>query len=81
MKILNEAEFTSSFRFSVMLGVIATIGALLIGTPAAIGLVRYRFPGRAMVQSLVLSPLVFPMLVTGIALLRLFTSMHARTRW
>jgi len=77
-KILNEAEFTSSFRFSVMLGIIATIGSLLLGTPTAIGLVRYRFPGRDFVQALVLSPLIFPMLVTGIALLRLFTTLHAQ---
>ena len=75
-KILNEPEFTSSFRFSLMLGVVATIGALLLGTPTAIGLVRYRFPGRGMIQALVLSPLIFPMLVTGIALLRLFSSLH-----
>jgi putative spermidine/putrescine transport system permease protein len=78
-KILNEPEFTSSFRFSVMLAVIATSGSLLIGTPAAIGLVRYQFPGRGMIQSLVLSPLVFPMLVTGIALLRLFTSINSQS--
>ena len=73
-KILNEAEFTSSFRFSLMLGVLATLGALAIGTPAAIGLVRHRFPGRGLVRGLLLSPLIFPMLVTGIALLRLATS-------
>jgi putative spermidine/putrescine transport system permease protein len=74
VKILNEQEFTSSFRFSLMLGVIATMGALALGTPAAIGLVRHRFPGRGLVQGLLLSPLIFPMLVTGIALLRLATS-------
>lgn len=78
-KILNEPEFTSSFRFSVMLAVIATMGALLLGTPTAIGLVRYRFPGRGMIQSLVLSPLVFPMLVTGIALLRMFTTVNSQS--
>jgi len=32
--------------------------------------VRYNFPGRGLIQGLVLSPLVFPMLVTGIAMLR-----------
>ena len=78
-KILNEPEFTSSFRFSVMLAVIATLGSLALGIPTAIGLVRYQFPGRAMIQSLVLSPLVFPMLVTGIALLRLFTSINSQS--
>ena len=73
-KILGEEEFTSSFRFSLMLGVIATVGALALGTPAAMGLVRHRFPGRGVVQGLLLSPLVFPTLVTGIALLRLASS-------
>lgn len=76
-KILNEAEFTGSFRFSLLLGMLATLGALLLGTPAAIGLVRHRFPGRGLVQGLLLSPLIFPMLVTGIALLRFATSVGA----
>jgi putative spermidine/putrescine transport system permease protein len=77
-KILAEPEFTSSFRFSLLLGASATAGALLLGTPAAIGLVRHRFPGRRAVQALLLSPLVFPTLVTGIALLRLSTSTGAQ---
>jgi putative spermidine/putrescine transport system permease protein len=77
-KILNEEEFTSSFRFSLVLGVAATIGALALGTPAAIGLTRHKFPGRGLVQGLLLSPLIFPMLVTGIALLRLATSTGAQ---
>jgi putative spermidine/putrescine transport system permease protein len=77
-KILNEAEFTSSFRFSLLLGVLATIGALLLGTPAAIGLTRHKFPGSALIQALLLSPLIFPALVTGIALLRIATALGAQ---
>jgi putative spermidine/putrescine transport system permease protein len=73
-KILGEPEFTASFRFSLLLAAIATAGALALGTPAALGLVRHRFPGRRLIQGLLLSPLIFPMLVTGIALLRFFTS-------
>ncbi|MBI3514019.1 MAG: ABC transporter permease [Proteobacteria bacterium] len=76
-KILNEPEFTGSFRFSLLLGVLATSGAILLGTPTAFALVRFRFPGRNLIQSLVLSPLIFPMLVSGIALLRFFTSLSA----
>jgi putative spermidine/putrescine transport system permease protein len=76
--VLNEPDFTSSFRFSLLLGVLAASGALLLGTPAALGLVRYRFPGREVLQAFVLSPLIFPMLVTGIALLRFFTSIGAQ---
>jgi putative spermidine/putrescine transport system permease protein len=78
-KVLGEPDFTTPFLFSVQLGLLAAAGALIIGTPTAMGLVRYSFPGRSLVQGLVLSPLVFPMLVTGIALLRLFTSLHSNS--
>ena len=78
-KVINEPDFTTPFMFSVQLGVFSAIGALLLGTPTAMGLVRYQFPGRGLIQGLVLSPLVFPMLVTGIALLRLFTSVNSHS--
>jgi putative spermidine/putrescine transport system permease protein len=75
---LQERDFTESFVFSLLLGAFAAAGAILIGTPAAIGLARYRFRGREAVQALILSPLIFPMLVTGIALLRLATSLGSQ---
>ncbi|WP_420101452.1 ABC transporter permease [Bosea sp. (in: a-proteobacteria)] len=77
-KVLDEPDFTSSFRFSVMLSASAALGAVLLGTPTAVGLVRLSFPGKALVQGLVLAPLIFPTLVTGIALLRLFTSLGSQ---
>ena len=77
-RVLEEPDFTHSFGFSVLLSTVAALGAVVIGVPTAIGLTRFRFRGRAAVQALVLSPLIFPTLVTGIALLRLFTSIGAR---
>jgi putative spermidine/putrescine transport system permease protein len=73
-KVLAEPDFTDSFGFSAILSSAAAIGAVLLGTPTAIGLVRLRFPGRGLVQGLILAPLIFPTLVTGIALLRLSIS-------
>jgi putative spermidine/putrescine transport system permease protein len=73
-KVLADRDFTDSLRFSLLLSAMAALGAMAFGTPAALALVRYKFPGRGFVQSLVLSPLVFPALVTGIALLRFFSS-------
>lgn len=72
--VLGERDFTDSLLFSLILSSLAALGAMVIGTPTAIGLTRHAFPGRDMIQSLVLSPLVFPSLVTGIALLRFFSS-------
>jgi putative spermidine/putrescine transport system permease protein len=77
-KILNEPEFIRAFQVSLMLAVATAALALAFGIPAAIALVRYSFPGRAAIQAFVLSPLIFPMLVSGIALLRLFTSLGSR---
>ena len=76
--VLADRDFTDSVKFSLLLSLLATIGAIVLGTPTAIGLVRYKFPGRDIIQSLVLSPLVFPSLVTGIALLRFFSSIGSQ---
>jgi spermidine/putrescine ABC transporter ATP-binding subunit len=46
----------------------ATALAVVLGTLAGVGLARGRFPGRAVVRTLVLSPLVVPLMVLAIAL-------------
>ena len=60
--------------FSTALAVAATAGALLLGVPAAFALARSEFPGRDAIASVLLSPLVFPVLITGVALLQLFST-------
>ena len=45
---------------------------MLLGTLASVALARRRFRGRAAVSALLLSPLVIPYVVLGIALLLLF---------
>lgn len=56
--------------FSLRLAAAAAAGAGLLGIPCAMGLARSRFPGHALVSSLVLSPLLLPEIVTGAALLQ-----------
>jgi putative spermidine/putrescine transport system permease protein len=43
--------------------------------------VRFPVPGRAFMRSLLLSPLIFPVLVTGLALLQLFSTLGWGTVW
>lgn len=81
-KVLGDGEAQAAFLFSLLLGAVVTILSLAIGTPCAIALVRHRFHGRAVVFALVLSPLVVPLLVTGVALLTFFSVMGSRaTFW
>jgi len=77
-KALTDREFLSSLAFSALLALGATATALLMGVPAAFALVRGSFPGRSFIKGLLLSPLIFPALVTGLALLQLFSNMGWR---
>ena len=43
--------------------------------PAAIALTRASFPGQTFLKGLVLPPLIFPKLVTGLALMQLLSAM------
>ena len=72
LKVLQDEDFQASLSFSAMLAVATTCGALLLGVPAAFAVTRHTFPGRAAASAILLSPLIFPVLITGVALLQLF---------
>ena len=73
-RALWESEvWGDSFRLSILLTAVVTPLALLIGTLAAYALVRYSFPGRGLIVTLVMAPLVMPQIVLGIALLNYFS--------
>ena len=69
----EHPEFISAFRNSLGIAVSASLLSTIVGTLAALGLVRYRFPGREAVGSFLLSPLMVPTVVTGVALLYFFS--------
>ena len=76
-KILQEREFLEALRLSCLLSLSATLCSLALGVPTAFALTRGRFLGQGLLKSLVLSPLIFPTLVTGLSLMQLF----ARLGW
>jgi putative spermidine/putrescine transport system permease protein len=59
---------------SVVLGLLATAIALVLGTLAALALGRFKFYGRDTVSLLIILPIALPGIVTGIALNNVFTS-------
>jgi putative spermidine/putrescine transport system permease protein len=58
---------------SVQVALLAAVIAVVLGTLAAMALVRYTFFGREAVSLLVVLPIALPGIVTGIALNTLFT--------
>lgn len=68
--LLANRDFVTSFQVSLVLGLISATCAALIAIPAAIAIVRYRFPGRLFLLTLCMSPLMIPSIVLGVAFLR-----------
>lgn len=71
--IPDHPEFVEAFRNSVLIALAASIGATVLGTLAALALVRYRFVGRELLSSFLLSPLMVPTVMTGVSLLYFFS--------
>jgi putative spermidine/putrescine transport system permease protein len=78
-KVLSDPEVIESFWLSLRLAVSVCIVSLILGTAASLALARHRFVGRSVIQGFLLSPLIFPALVTGIALLQFFSAL--RSNW
>lgn len=71
----NQALIDAAFLSLRVAAVTATV-ATLLGTLAAIALVRFgRFRGRALFTGMVTAPLVMPEVITGLSLLLLFVAL------
>lgn len=75
-KVLDAAWL--SLQVAVLNATIATI----LGTLAAVVLVRFRrFPGRTLFTGMIAAPMVMPEVITGLAMLLLFVAMEQTLGW
>lgn len=75
--ILDYPDFIGAFFNSVKLAFLSSTLSLALALPAGLAFRRARFPGREFLNALMLSPLVIPGLVLGIAFLRFFAVIGA----
>jgi putative spermidine/putrescine transport system permease protein len=66
--ITGNERFLDGLLLSLQLGVIATALGLLLSVPAALCIAYFRFPGRELLNSLLLFPLIVPGVVLGTGL-------------
>ncbi|MGF1627284.1 MAG: ABC transporter permease [Alphaproteobacteria bacterium] len=69
---LSSPDFMTAFWLSLRLALISVTISTLIGTAAALALVRGRLPGSGFLSALFLSPLMTPSILTGLAIFQLF---------
>jgi putrescine transport system permease protein len=81
-QLIHNGQILDAAWLSLKVGVMVSTGALILGTLAAIALVRFKlFRGRLLLTGMVNAPLVMPEIVTGITQLLLFISMLQLFGW
>ena len=63
----NQA-FVNGFIFSLQVAAVSAFCGVSLGVIASLGMIRYKFNGGKYVSTLILSPLLMPGIVTGIAI-------------
>ena len=71
----TSAEWMRSLKNSLIVAPAATVLAMVFGTLASIGLTRGEFRGKALVMSLLISPMVAPVVIVGVASYLFFAPM------
>ncbi len=70
---LGDPAWLMATEVSLKVGVIVATLSVVLGTLTALGITRGRFPGRALVQAFVLSPLIVPVIILGVGLYYFFS--------
>ena len=65
---LGSERWMRSLKNSVLVGSLATLLAMALGVPAAIGLTQGRFPLRGLIMALVLSPMIVPVVIIAVGI-------------
>ena len=76
LKLWRNTALLSSFGNTMIIAAASTILATIIGTLGAVGIYRYKFKGKGLINGLLYIPVVIPEIVIGIALLTIFSNVN-----
>lgn len=65
--LFDSPEWTRAARNSFIVAPAATLIATVLGTMAAVGLARTNFPGKGALMSVLIAPMVVPIVVVGVS--------------
>ncbi len=74
--LLNNAQILEALKNSLIIAFVSTFFAVVIGTLAAIGMYRYKFKGKKVMEGLLYIPVVIPEIVMGISMLAFFSLLN-----
>lgn len=72
-ELFNNSELINAFTNTMLIAIISTLVSTIIGTISAVGLYKYKFPFKNLINALIYIPIVIPEIVLGISLLSIYT--------
>ncbi|MGH7339981.1 MAG: ABC transporter permease, partial [Candidatus Rokuibacteriota bacterium] len=80
-RTLSLRDLWPAVRLSLTIALLSTAISLVLGTLCAIALTRTSFPGKTALVTFMVSPLMMPGLVVGVALLSMLRELGLRDAW
>ena len=74
IKLFDNTALLESFGNTIFLAVVSTLLSTVVGTLAAVGMYKYKFRGKSVIDGLLYIPVVIPEIVLGISLLTMFST-------
>ncbi len=76
VKLWDNSSLLEAFSNTMIIAIVSTVLATVIGTLGAIGMYRYKFKGKGLIDGLLYIPVVIPEIVLGISLLTIFANVN-----
>ena len=73
--MLTNTDLLEAFGNTMIIAITSTVVSTIIGTLGAVGLYKYNFPFKGLINKLIYIPIVIPEIVLGISLLSIYTLM------
>lgn len=71
--LFNNYSIMEAMKNSLIVAFASTIISVILGTLTAIGMYKYKFKGKSVIDSMLFIPLIIPEIVMGIAMLSFFS--------
>jgi putative spermidine/putrescine transport system permease protein len=72
----NNGQWIRAIRNSFFIGICATLLSTTLGTLAAIGLSRSEMPYRRLIMSILISPMIVPLIITAAGMFYFYSQVH-----
>lgn len=72
-KFFENSEWITGMQRSLLIAVISAVLATVLGTMAAVAFEKLEFKGKSVFMSIMIAPMVVPVIITGVALYTTFS--------